>query len=92
MSAFTIDFSSAGLKEGTLKGLRSLARTMIAAGIAYLSLRLDNLHVANFVKPEYAANALVAVGGLHALLSFLGKWLTTTPVPATLGDGSVITA
>lgn len=90
MSAFTIDFSSAGFKKGLLNGLASLGKTMAAAAIAYVGLRLDNLHVANYVKPEYAVYAVTLIGFLHAAMTAAYHWLTTTPT--VLGDGSVIKA
>ena len=95
MNAFTIDFSSAGLKKGLLNGLASLGKTMLAAGIAYVGLRLDNLHVATYVKPQYALYALSLVGMLHAAMTAAYHWLTTPAVeavPTVLGDGSILTA
>lgn len=95
MSAFIIDFSSAGLRKGLLKGLASLGKTMAATGIAYLGLRLDNLHVASYVKPEYAVYAVTVIGMLHAAMTTAYHWLTTTEVqaaPTVLGDGSLIPA
>lgn len=74
----TFDFSSAGWKEGVKEFFLSLFKTAVAAVIVYLGVKLDGLHLANFVKPMYALYAGLGLAGVRALMTSIYIWATTT--------------
>lgn len=74
-----LDFSTAGLGAAVKRFFLSLVKTMAAAGIAYILLRLDSVHISNYVRPMYAGDALVLLAGVRSIFAFLEEWLTTSP-------------
>lgn len=92
-----LDFSSAGWKAGVIEFFKSLGKTALAAALAFVLLKLKDLHLANYVRPEYATLAIATVAAVRALITSVWVWATTTDVTAvtssaTLGDGSVLPA
>ena len=75
-----IDLSKTGAFFAFKKFMWSLVKSVLASTAAYLLLRLDNAHLADFVKPQFAALALTVIASLRALLSSVPVWLTTTAV------------
>lgn len=83
------DFSTAGLGAGLKRFIFSLLKTMAAAGIGYILLRLDNLHVANFVEPQYAGIAVATLAGIRGIFALIDEWLTTQKVETIVPTPSV---
>jgi hypothetical protein len=71
------DFSKAGWKLAVKEFFLSLVKTVVAAAIVYVGVKLNNLNVSEFVKPEYAVIGTAVIGLVRAGLTSLYKWSTT---------------
>lgn len=82
------DFSVAGLGAGVKRFFISLLKTAGAAAVAYILLKLDSVHVTDFVKPMFAGYALMLFAAIRAVFAFLEEWLLTK-APVTV-DATVV--
>jgi small basic protein len=71
------DFSKAGWKLAVKEFFLSLVKTVVAAAIVYIGVKLNNLDVSTFVSPEYAVIGTAVIGLVRAGLTSIYKWATT---------------
>ena len=73
-----LDFSRAGVKGAVVEFFFSIVKTAVAAVVVYVGVKLNNLNVSHFVKPEYAIYGTLFIAGVRALLTSIGVWATTS--------------
>lgn len=87
------DFSSAGLVSGFKRFFISLLKTAGAAAVAYVLLKLDSIHITDYVKPMFAGYALMLFASIRAVFAFLEEWLLTKApgdiTAPTVPDGTI---
>lgn len=81
MNGIFLDFTTVGWKDAVKEFISSVIKTAIAAVIAYVIARLNEVSIP--LDAENASTIIAAIGLVRAALTSVSKWVTTSAFPAT---------